>query len=439
MINKTPVYNLMVVLKETGLKADLLRVWERRYGLPRPERSPGGHRLYSEYDIATVKWLKNRQAEGLSISRAVQLWKDRLATGQDPLEEVPHTKANFFQAPNGETSVEILRQQWLEGCLAFDAVKAEAALNQAFALHPVEKVCIEILQQGMNIIGEQWYLGKVSVQQEHFASSLAIRRLETLISASPQPTRRHTVLVGCPSGELHTFPALMLSLFLQRAGLKVVYLDADNPIEQMDAAIASIHPDLVVLSAQQLVTAASLSLAALTLREQGIPLAYGGQIFNRVPKLRERIAGAFLGDSLEQAVEKIEQLIQAPAQIPSPPVNNEYQKLSQHFRHSRPLIEHKVYSVLQKDNLQIENIENVNSFIGTKTTAALDLGDIAFLDGEIAWIERLLTNHHKPAEQLKSYLNAYSQCVDTVMGDAGIPITKRIDQYVSGMDVHNSA
>ena len=86
-ISQSPAYNLKVVLKETGLKADVLRAWERRYNLPQPQRTPGGHRLYSEYDIEIVKWLRTRQAEGLSISRAVELWKETIAAGNDPLVE----------------------------------------------------------------------------------------------------------------------------------------------------------------------------------------------------------------------------------------------------------------------------------------------------------------------------------------------------------------
>ena len=93
-ISQSPAYNLKVVLKETGLKADVLRAWERRYNLPQPQRTPGGHRLYSEYDIEIVKWLRTRQAEGLSISRAVELWKETIAAGNDPL--VDYTPATLL-------------------------------------------------------------------------------------------------------------------------------------------------------------------------------------------------------------------------------------------------------------------------------------------------------------------------------------------------------
>ena len=87
MLSTTPAYNLKVVLKETGLAADTLRAWERRYGLPMPQRTAGGHRLYSQRDIETIKWLMKRQEEGLSISRAVDLWNEQLSSGTDPLAD----------------------------------------------------------------------------------------------------------------------------------------------------------------------------------------------------------------------------------------------------------------------------------------------------------------------------------------------------------------
>ena len=97
MVSTTPAFNLKVVLKETGLAADTLRAWERRYGLPVPQRSAGGHRLYSQRDIETIKWLMKRQEDGLSISRAVDLWNEQIASGTDPLagsrsrQHLPHS------------------------------------------------------------------------------------------------------------------------------------------------------------------------------------------------------------------------------------------------------------------------------------------------------------------------------------------------------------
>src|SRR5574338_89090 len=98
MVSTTPAFNLKVVLKETGIAADTLRAWERRYGLPMPQRSAGGHRLYSQRDIHTIKWLIARQAEGLSISRAVDLWNEQTASGSDPLAGLPPSTITSLQA-----------------------------------------------------------------------------------------------------------------------------------------------------------------------------------------------------------------------------------------------------------------------------------------------------------------------------------------------------
>ena len=75
---------------------------------------------------------------------------------------------------------------------------AEQVLNQAFSMFPMEVVCMEVLQKGMSEIGSLWYGNKASVQQEHFASALAMRRLDALLRAAPAPTQNKTVLVGCP-------------------------------------------------------------------------------------------------------------------------------------------------------------------------------------------------------------------------------------------------
>lgn len=261
-LSRTPTYNLKAVLRETGIKPDVLRAWERRYGLPMPDRTPGGHRLYSLYDIETVKWLIQRQNEGLSISRAVDLWNEMLSQDRDPLEKstqptlaLQARQQAIYLPP--ETNLESIRSHWLAACLNYNETAAEQALNQAFGLYPVETVCTEILQRGMAELGMLWYEGRASVQQEHFASGLAMRRLDSLLSAAPAPTRSQTVLIGCPPDEWHTFTPLLLALFLRRRGINVIYLGANVPANRFEETIAAIQPSLIILAAQQLTSAAT--------------------------------------------------------------------------------------------------------------------------------------------------------------------------------------
>lgn len=433
MISKAPVYNLNAVLKETGLKADVLRAWERRYELPKPQRSQGGHRLYSDYDIALVKWLRARQSEGLSISRAVDLWREIIARGRDPLEEfepaaLPASEPRAFM----DTRIEMIRSQWLQACMDFDGHKAEEILNQAFALYPVETVVTEVLQRGLSRIGSMWFEGKASVQQEHFTSALAVRRVEALILAAPSPTRQQSVLIACPAGELHVFPVLLLNLLLRRRGLKVIYLGADVPMEQMQETLAVIRPSIIVLAVQHLVSAAALSSWVEALRGQNIPLAYGGLIFNRLPGLRDRISAWFLGESLEQAINQVERLVVRPETYPQAvTIPEALRETARLYREKRSLIELDFLDHLQPESLPVEHIGEINDYFGSRLAAALELGDPAFLEADLEWISWLLARRQLPVDPLKSYLSLYHQAVRNVLGTDGAAITSWLETYTA--------
>src|SRR5262245_51252308 len=169
MVSTTPAFNLKVVLKETGLAADTLRAWERRYGLPVPQRTAGGHRLYSQRDIEIIKWLMRRQAEGLSISRAVDMWNELLASGSDPLADssqsyLVSSSPVLTQTRTQDTTLDSLRFNWIKACLDFNESTAEQILNQAFSMFPIEAVCMDVLQKGLSEIGDRWYENSASVQ-----------------------------------------------------------------------------------------------------------------------------------------------------------------------------------------------------------------------------------------------------------------------------------
>ena len=165
---ETPTFNMKAVVQETNLKPDTIRAWERRYNLPQPDRTDGRHRLYSRRDIDTLKWLMNRQDDGLSISHAVELWNRLLSEGKDPLfDQAKQTSGQVTAVPQNVitsgTTITQLREVWVESCLAFDEQNAEAALTQAFALYSPENVCFELLQKGLSEIGQGWYEGTASV------------------------------------------------------------------------------------------------------------------------------------------------------------------------------------------------------------------------------------------------------------------------------------
>lgn len=428
MYSTTPAFNLKVVLKETGLAADTLRAWERRYGLPSPNRTAGGHRLYSQRDIETIKWLIKRQAEGLSISRAVDLWNEQIASGTDPLaDSAQQVSLTSLAAPipyqSPDTTLDALRTHWVESCLEFSESAAEQVLNQAFSMFPVEAVCLEVLQKGMSEIGERWYQNRANVQQEHFASALAIRRLDALLSASPAPTRNQTVVVGCPPNEWHTFTPLLLALLLRRRGLHVIYLGANVPSDEFANAVKDLHVDLVILVAQQLMTAATLQQAALMLSSKNIPVAFGGRIFSIHNELPRYIPGFFLGHSLPEAVENTETILSRkikPGATMTAPAS--YIAARQSFESKRGQIELTFKQLLEPLGISPEDIRTGIQFLGDNITAALQLGNTAYVSTEVDWIKVLLQSYTADTRQLIHFMETYSEAVNRNINGQGQPI-----------------
>jgi DNA-binding transcriptional MerR regulator/methylmalonyl-CoA mutase cobalamin-binding subunit len=421
--HQTPCFNLKAVVQQTGLKRDTLRAWERRYGLPKPKRSEGGHRLYSGRDIRIIKWLVARQREGLSIRRAVELWRNMEAEGLDPLGTAALVPPQVAVPSAGQTTgsaIAKLRDDWVAACLAFNEQGAEQVLAQAFALYSPETVCLELLQKGVAQIGQGCYQDEVTVQQEHFASALAMRRLEALILTTPAPTRPGRILVGGPPDEEHTFGLLLLSFLLRRQGWEVLYLGASVPLARMRATIIAAQSQLVILAAQRLHTAATLFDMAQLLGQERVPVAFGGMVFNLVPALRDRIPGHFLGERLENAPQVVGRLMVTPLlHPPVEPVLETCHQASGHYRERQAHIEVRLGQVLRPTGIAHEYLNKANTELGRNILAALTLGDMDFLGTDIDWLECLLRDYTAPADSLHSYLHAYYRAAKEHLDERG--------------------
>lgn len=438
----TPVYNLKAVVRETGLKPDTIRAWERRYGLPEPRRTESGHRLYSHNDIKMLKWLVARQAEGMSISRAIVLWRRLVDTDIDPADvAAPGLSPSRPQLSGVPTPVIVgadnltqLRDAWLNACLRFDEQAAERVISQAFALFSVEVVCVELLQRGLALIGQGWFEGRITVQQEHFASALATRRLEALLAVTPPPTRPNRILVGCPPEETHTFAPMLLALLLRRQGWDVIFLGADIPLTNLIATTQAARPQLVVLVAQQLYTAASLLEMGRLLFSEQVPMAFGGRIFAQLPALRQRIPGYYLGDHIDAASQTVEQILGAPrTHAALTPVSAEYQAALRHFTTRIAQIEAEVWRRLDATGMDHRHLEQANHNLSRSLVAALTLGNLDFLRPQFEWVEELIQTHYELSEQmLEAYMRAYISAIELHSSNHGALIANWLRQVGYG-------
>jgi methanogenic corrinoid protein MtbC1 len=329
----------------------------------------------------------------------------------------------------GETVSE-LRQLWIDACLQFDELRAKQTLAQAFALFPMQLVCFELLQKGLAEIGTGWYEGQISVQQEHFASSQAIQQLEVLLHAAPPPTKNGRLIVACAPEEQHTFGALLLTLLLRHRSWDVIYLGANVPLDRLETAVESIQPLVLIVTAQTLHTAGKLLPVALFAQEKELAMAFGGGVFSAIPETAEHIPGYFLGDDLQTASQRVEQVINTTQ--PAPPVelsSPEYQKALDQFLQNRVAVEAQVLELLSDGEIPMRYLRNANRDLGDNIVAALTLGDIDLLAANIEWIQGLLVNFHyrMPEDAMTPYLAAYRQAADTYLDG---PVKDWLDQVM---------
>jgi methylmalonyl-CoA mutase cobalamin-binding subunit len=282
-------------------------------------------------------------------------------------------------------------------------------------------------------MGEMWYRNEATVQQEHFTSALAQRRLDALIAAAPAPTRPYSVLIGCTPGEQHVFVPLLLTLLLRRRGLKVIYLGANVPVQRFNETLQSVKPHLVVLSAQQLQTANALREAAAYLNANGGRVSYGGRIFNLIPELRKRIPAHFLGKSLQEAIQSVETLLTSDIQIEGiEAVHEDEKQLSLSFNRHRPMIDMYALTETNKIGMSIEFSTIAVQQLGNNMRSALSMGNIEAINQEMDWIEGMLHEYNQDGESLNNFLSAYAKSVDSAMGNDGKPISSWLRAQING-------
>jgi DNA-binding transcriptional MerR regulator len=244
--------------RRTGTSPELLRAWERRYGLLDPSRSEGGFRLYSEDDEERVLTVKRLIAGGLSASEAA-----RDALGGEVAADAE--AGSIIPGLAGDLRSALDR---------FDEAGANAALDRMLAVLSLETVLQEILLPYLRILGDRWARGEASVAQEHFASALIRGRLLGLArgwGAGSQPE----VVLACPPGEEHDLGLIIFGIVASRRGWRVIYLGQDTPFATIEEAVTAVDPRLVVLAVTEGSDLAANEEALRKLAER-VPVAVGG-------------------------------------------------------------------------------------------------------------------------------------------------------------------
>jgi DNA-binding transcriptional MerR regulator len=293
-----PIYNTKAVAQETGIPADTFRAWERRYGVPHPHRTDGGHRLYSERDIAIIRWLRDRTADGLTISQAIALMSNGYDINLSWIDAALHT------APH---SWDRLIRRLVSALADFDEHRAEQTMNDAFALYALDDVLLHLLNPTVTELIRQHHQRLINATIERFALNFVRRKLFAILNTYTVHGGRGIILVGCAPGESHDIDMLFLAIFLVRSGWHIIYLGGQVPLPDLVETVQAIQPDMVCMSAASQETTRELvdvGNAIAALPSPAPHFGYTGYAIRENPVLGDSIPGVFLGD-LHESVEII--------------------------------------------------------------------------------------------------------------------------------------
>lgn len=230
-------YSIAAVSKLSGVSCHTLRVWERRYGFPVPERLASGHRRYPAHQVDLICQVARRCQFGGSIAQHIA---EARAGHPPPLP--PIDQAQTLARNRTSELIDTLQHA--------DASTAEAIYQGLTTGLAPEEIANSILTPALTEAGERLFRKDCSLVEERLATMFLLRKLAALVDDAQRANTapRGRVLVLVMQGDRHEGGALMLSLALELAGWRSLFLGADLPIHEVQLGIDVWHPVAVGVS-----------------------------------------------------------------------------------------------------------------------------------------------------------------------------------------------
>ena len=231
-------YPIQVVVRETGLSAHVLRIWEKRYGAVVPQRTATQRRVYSDADVRRLKLLRQATLLGHPIGSVAGLPDEALET----LAKAATARALVASTPtidDGSAPPDLaIVQDCIVAVKAFDADALNTILERAVIESGHTALLRHVIAPLAQRLGELWSGGILRMSHEHFATAV-------LRSFLLNPARQYagvnataTLVATTPQGQLHELGAVMAAALAAEQGWRAVYLGPSLPAAEI-AGIAS--------------------------------------------------------------------------------------------------------------------------------------------------------------------------------------------------------
>jgi DNA-binding transcriptional MerR regulator/methylmalonyl-CoA mutase cobalamin-binding subunit len=241
---------MAVVTRKTGLGADVIRAWERRYGAVTPVRTPGNRRLYSDDDVRRLLLLRRALESGWQISQVARL-EDReleklIGDGAADASAAPERATRDAATTSGPVSGHLERcVRWIheldgEGLLR-QLEQASVDLNR---VELIDRLVVPLIEQ----VGRDCAEGRMRTANEHLVSAVLRSFLDSLHAAFPASEPAPTIVVTTPAGQHHELGALLVAAIARMEGWRTTYLGPNLPAEEIVAAVRRRRAKVLALS-----------------------------------------------------------------------------------------------------------------------------------------------------------------------------------------------
>jgi len=224
------------VERETGVSKELLRMWERRYGFPVPERDAQGDRIYPMPQVAKLRLLRRLIDFGFRPGKIILL-------NTEELERLLKSqgKASFDSSPE-------LEQELLSTLKSRDLGQLRDYLSHQLIKMGLQSFVLDFLQYANFIVGDAWMRGLLEVHEEHLFTEQVQSLMRQAISNLREATQPPRVLLATPPEETHTLGILMVEAILRLDNVDAVCYGAQMPVRDVAQAVTRHKMHIVAIS-----------------------------------------------------------------------------------------------------------------------------------------------------------------------------------------------
>lgn len=231
-------YSIRVASRLTGVSADTLRMWERRYGFPKPARNGSQVRVYSDADIERL----------ILVSRALKAGFRAGEVIRRETNELRQLLSNSAQVQTNAVRESPTVAALLEAVADDDAIAVRNGLRQAVATLGPRNFLVEVAGPLIEQVGDAWSAGRLAVRHEHLLSHALSTQIRLLLSAYEAENNGPIVLLTTLSQEQHGLGIEMAALYLALEGASPRMLGVDTPSDQIVEAALALRARIVGIS-----------------------------------------------------------------------------------------------------------------------------------------------------------------------------------------------